>query len=113
MPKIPKCPTHHVFLGSSETKFGTRWKCRHPGCTMACWNGETSTPADDETRASRSRCHEVFDSLWKGRRRFQSRRKAYQWMMTAMGLPKSKAHIGMFSKEQCNRLMELVEAESA
>jgi hypothetical protein len=53
--------------------------------------------------------HAVFDQLWKrcGMRRTQ----AYAWMRQAMEMSGEEAHIGRFTKDQCERLKELAEAE--
>lgn len=109
MPK-PKliCPTHQERLIAQQTRYGVRMKCHVEGCTVACWGGDTSTPADQETRDARIAAHTAFDSLWKvGPLR---RAEAYKWLREVMGLSAKKAHIGMFSKEQCGKLIDAVNA---
>lgn len=54
----------------------------------------------------RNLAHACFDRLWRGRR--FSRTDAYRWMQEAMGLDASAAHIGLFSIEQCRRLITIV-----
>jgi hypothetical protein len=83
---------------------------------VASWEGKTSTPADDETRTLRSKCHVKFDPLWKRvdgkrtrRNKFVTRTDAYQWMQSVMGISKDKCHIGMLDKEQCERLLKILE----
>ncbi len=104
------CPKHNVVMDAEATKFGPRYQCPKPGCTVACWGGRTSTPADAETRALRVRCHELFDPLWEGyRARFQSRNSAYQWLTDTLALTRQTCHIGMFDSEQCSRLISILE----
>lgn len=120
-----KCPTHHRELVAEKTDYGLRWQCPWPGCTVACWNGSTSTPADAETRALRHRVHQVFDPLWQGgnapyklvRERgpvklFKGRNAAYRWLREAMGLDKAHAHIGMFDAEQCRQALACCERKA-
>lgn len=102
------CPIHGIALERKSTRYGGRHSCPVDGCTVACWDGETSTPADDETRQLRRQCHATFDPLWRERTRFQKRDDAYRWLRESMGLSKADAHIGMFNRDQCIRLLELL-----
>ena len=36
-----------------------------------------------------------------------TRDKAYKWLSKEIGLPKEQTHIGMFEKEQCEKVMEI------
>jgi ssDNA-binding Zn-finger/Zn-ribbon topoisomerase 1 len=64
-------------------------------------------PANKETRVARIRAHAVFDQIWKTRL-VKHRGAAYGWMRQAMELSKNTAHIGMFTKAQCEELIRLV-----
>jgi hypothetical protein len=86
-------------LLATLTQYGERLACPEPGCTVACWSGSTSTPADAETRQLRYKCHEVFDPLWKKRTAFRCRSDAYAWLGKFLVLPRDKAHIGMLDKD--------------
>lgn len=110
--KPPLCPDHGSPLAPSATRFGTRWACVVAGCTVSCWDGDTSTPADAETRALRTRCHDAFDPLWRRRTRFRSRGEAYRWLRRAMNLTVDEAHVGRFDAAQCRRLLALLGEES-
>jgi hypothetical protein len=101
------CPEHGFVLVSSHTRFGVRYRCAFPTCTVACWDGSTSTPADKETRDLRNRCHQLFDALWKSGD--MSRNKAYRKLAYWMQLPEERAHIGMFDRAQCLKLISLLE----
>lgn len=106
-----KCPTHDEVMKCERTQYGPRYACVIEGCTVVCWNGKTSTPADAETRALRHRCHTAFDTLWKLGSRFKTRTEAYRWLCEVMGLPKSEAHIGMFDKTKCLKMLNLLGVE--
>jgi hypothetical protein len=57
--------------------------------------------ADAELRTLKSEGHAVFDPLWKERKIFKSRKKAYEWLSEDMDLPIDLTHFGMFSVAQC------------
>lgn len=112
---MPECPNHGKKLDWSKTRYGPRFYCPEPGCTVVWWPGPTSTPADAETRALRMECHRIFDALWKdesgpwareGKGIGWRRGRGYKWMRDALGLVQKKTHIGMFDAEQCKRLLE-------
>lgn len=115
------CPSHNRPLVSMNTRYGLRWGCTIPGCTVACWEGSTSTPADEPTRKARMRFHAMFDPLWQrnGRRKGvfrhgcgpgDARRRAYGWLAKSMDIDGRSCHGGMFTREQCLRACELIEA---
>ena len=80
-----------------------KWVC---DCGMMKWNGSTSTPATQEVFDLRRKCHSKFDELWKDG--FMSRSKAYKKLGKLMDLPRKKCHIGMFQKEECEKLLLLL-----
>lgn len=102
------CPNHKSVMRCSPSRYGPRYACDEPGCTVVCWNNKTSTPADAETRALRSRCHALFDERWKSGR--ESRDESYRWLRRVMGLTREDAHIGKFSKAQCEQLLAILGA---
>ena len=61
--------------------------------------------ANEVLRLKRRETHQIFDSYWKSRG--MSRTKAYKWLAAQMKLPESKAHIGGFEMEQCQKLIDL------
>lgn len=113
------CPVHGAPLRATSTAYGRLFVCKTPRCTVACWPGRTSTPADAETRRLRADCHRAFDPLWKdGRLRDafgahankQTRRhRAYEWLSRTVGVPFARAHFGMFNAEQCRTALEAIE----
>ena len=104
------CPLHGP-MPSALTSYGERWACAHEGCTVVCWGGDTSTPADAETRALRQECHRLFDPLFRTRKIFRTRNRAYSWLCKRMGVPYEKAHIGMLDAEQCRKLLAYIRRE--
>ena len=101
------CPEHKVDLVPSRTKYGTRYGCPNSGCTVVCWEGSTSTPANQELRTLRSECHAVFDPIWKTYNNI-SRSDLYSALSAYMDLEKSKTHIGMFDIVQCNKVKQFI-----
>lgn len=111
------CPIHERVLRWSHTRYGRRYACPVAGCTVVCWEGSTSTPADLETREARKALHLLFDKEWKEAHglfdapncsRRERRNNAYRWLSKEMGLPGVCAHIGMFDLEQCERATSLL-----
>jgi hypothetical protein len=96
-------------------KYGEYLACTLPGCDgMAALHKDgtlLSTPANRRTRMARIRAHRVFDTLWKDRplkKQRQFRRAAYRWLRQALCMTEGEAHIGKFTIEQCDRLIDEV-----
>ncbi len=102
------CPTHRLPLIGKVTDYGLRWACPHKGCTIVSWGHENTTPADEVTRNARKAAHAAFDSLWRGRRALMDRSEAYELLQRAFGLPPEQAHIGLFDRQQCEQVVDLV-----
>lgn len=100
-----KCPNHHKKMVVKKTRRDMVYECPVEGCDVLCWNSPTSRPGDAETRSLRHQCHLEFDPLWNGKGQFRDQNQAYAWLSKFMGLPRDEAHIGMFSKEQCLKLL--------
>lgn len=94
-----------------ESKYGKFYGCsRYPFCKGAhgahADGRPLGVPADQETKQLRIIAHGQFDRLWSGEGATVSRREAYVYLSKIMELPESEAHIGRFTKEQCNKLLE-------
>jgi hypothetical protein len=101
------CPIHKKRLVITKTRFGPRGDCPENGCTVVLWyNDETALPADEETRKARHNVHVVFDPLWQTGK--FKRTKLYKMLSSYMRLKPKKTHIGMFTKEQCEKAIEFV-----
>jgi ssDNA-binding Zn-finger/Zn-ribbon topoisomerase 1 len=110
-----QCPICGSKMRLKTSRFGLFYGCeRWPACDAthgAHPTGEPlGLPADAETKRWRIRAHEAFDKLWKGGEATMTRSGAYRWMIHTLALPASEAHIGRFSKEQCERLIVALEA---
>lgn len=104
------CPYHLVDLVGRDTVYGRYHQCPQPWCTVACWSGPTSYPADDETRQLRAQCHDRFDPLWQRQTMFASRTRAYDWLARTLFLKRYRAHIGYLDADQCRELLEHLDA---
>ncbi len=65
------------------------------------------TPGNRATKKARIEAHALFDRIWK-EKLVKNRGAAYRWMMKALGIPRTEAHISDFSVEQCEKLMKAV-----
>lgn len=90
-----------IYLCDSFPKCDARVGC-HSGTVTPL-----GTLANSELRQWRNKAHSKFDPLWKLGK--MSRHAAYKWLSQQMGLPKSQTHIGMFDKEQCQKVIAAVE----
>jgi ssDNA-binding Zn-finger/Zn-ribbon topoisomerase 1 len=66
-------------------------------------------PADQATRKWRVKAHTIFDQLWNGENRIATRHQAYHILMDIMAIHSAQAHIGTFTINQCQELIEKVE----
>ena len=103
------CPKHKETLFPKKTKYGNRYSCPVEKCTVVCWEGETSTPADLETRTWRTKAHEAFDILWKG----QKSKRGYYYGLLSEELNKTpdQNHIGMFNIKKKKKTIIFAEKE--
>ena len=60
-------------------------------------------PGDRATRQARVRAHYVFDALWKTGR--MTRKQSYGVLQKIMRKTECEGHIGMFTREECERLV--------
>ena len=85
------------------------FRCVPCGAYVGCHqnNGQAfGRLANAELRAAKMRAHAAFDPLWKSGR-FLSRRSAYAWLASAMGIPKDDCHIGMFDLDGCAKVADI------
>lgn len=69
----------------------------HPGTNIPL-----GTCADKETKILRMKAHKAIENKFG-----DNKNKAYKWLQSTMGLKKENAHIGLFDKEQCQKVIEL------
>jgi hypothetical protein len=117
------CGKEAKLLKSSEsvyhgTNYGPVWVC----WDCNAWVGALSEKhdfrpkgslANKDLRMKRMRAHKFFDTLWKVKARRDKiptdvcRTLGYQWLAQQMGLTEEECHIGMFSEERCDRVVEI------
>ena len=108
-------PASSIY-GESAERLGMKeewlYQCQNCNARVGCHKG-TKRPlgnvANEVLRLKRMETHQIFDKFWRAKR--MSRTKAYRWLSEQMELPESKAHIGGFEMEQCQRLIELCRKE--
>jgi len=82
-------------------------------------NKPLGTLANKELRDWRKKAHAAFDPLWQKKLEIRRRQRGadykkvyargsgYKWLREQMGVPKSNCHIGMFTIEQCQQVIEI------
>ena len=69
--------------------------------------------ANAELRRAKMAAHAAFDPLWMARmrrdnlRKGHARGKGYKWLAGQMGIERKDCHIGLFTVEQCNKVVEI------
>lgn len=92
----------------SFSKYGWWYRCTPCDASVGCHKG-THTPlgtfAQKALRDARMKAHLHFDGIWEGK--YKTRSAAYKWLRERMELTKDECHIGMFTEEQCAKVVEL------
>ena len=106
------CPECGDQMTLQRSRKGYMYACvRYPACKgthSAHLDGHPmGRPANAETKQLRHRCHEYFDRLWNTGD--MSRDEAYLWLRRVMSMRKEEAHIGNFTKEDCEKLIAVFE----
>ena len=112
------CPECGADMVLRDSRYGLFYGCTsYPRCQAthgAHPNGAPlGVPANTETKEARMQAHDAFDKLWKAAGATTTRREAYSFLRSAMGLPGKECHIGKFSKEQCEQVCIYVEERLA
>jgi len=63
------------------------------------------TLADARLRSKRSLAHKEFDVLWK--EKHMTRKQAYSWLASKMGISANECHIGLFDTGDCEVVIQL------
>lgn len=114
-----KCGDCGAPMQLKPSKYGQFYGCvRWPECKGthgAHKDGSPKgVPANLATRRARTAAHDAFDRLWKPASDSQPlmrRKEAYAWLMRRMSLTAERAHIAMFTQEQCEKLVRCVQKE--
>lgn len=72
----------------------------HPGT-----DNPLGRPSNAELRKAKAAAHALFDPIWKNGE--MSRRAAYGWLASELGIEKRDTHIGWFDLETANRVIEI------
>lgn len=64
---------------------------------------------NQQTQNCRIKAHMVFDKLFEGQNPLMTRTEAYEYLQNLMGLEQKEAHIGKFSIEECQELIDLLD----
>lgn len=102
------CPICRSKMVLKDSRYGKFWGCSQwPKCKGthgAHPNGKPlGVPAEDETKKARIEAHAKFDIWWK--KEGLTRKEAYKNLQRIMNLTAADAHIGRFTKEQCQQLL--------
>lgn len=110
----PECGADMILRVSK--KYGGRkfYGCsRWPACKATHGAHADGTPlgipASKETKVWRIKAHDAFDRLWQDGS--MSRNEAYRWLQEAMGLSSRECHIGRFNIAECQRVIQLCNAQ--
>lgn len=95
---------------------GKVWLCdRFPACRGSVGTHPDGKPLgtipDEETKKLRMKVHALIDPLWqdrKDRSRKRNRGSVYGWLRRITGKSHDDCHVGMFTKEDCLRTIELI-----
>lgn len=102
--EIPELKTSEEFYGID---YGTNLYVCTPCDAYVSTFGRSRRPkgslAKLQLRQLRVEAHKQFDVLWKYRG--MTRTQAYKWMAKFMGKSKEEAHIGLFTEEECQKLI--------
>jgi len=116
--KCPYCGSR-AFLRPASVVYGEKavdpsahyYVCaRYPACnSYVAAHSKTLLPmgtlAGPQLRRQRIQAHAAFDRLWQSG--LMSKRQAYLWLQTELGLPEDEAHIGKFSTYRCEQVIRL------
>jgi hypothetical protein len=65
--------------------------------------------ADVPMRKGKVACHDLFDSMWKGKPKAQKKRKdLYLWLADEMGVPFEECHFGYFDIQQLRQAYRIM-----
>lgn len=113
-----------VIYTSNAQIYGKEYgsgKCYYCTCCHAYVGTHKPNPrialgilADAEMRAMKMKCHELFDSMWKGKpskgANKNPRQKLYKWLAEELNIPVSECHFGYFDMNMLNKAYEILKA---
>lgn len=118
--KCPYCGGKTVLTDSVEVyskSYGMIWLCRPCKAWVGVHKNSKKNVAlgrvsNSELREWKKKAHTSFDSLWRqkisqGFSKTISRKLAYKWLASCMGLKPSQTHIGWMDVEDCKKVVEI------
>lgn len=108
---------NHIIYGKAYGT-GLSYACsRYPVCdAYVGMHGEKAseeqrylplgTLANKELRNLRKQTHALIDPYWQVKGIGLSRRRVYQLLAKFLGLSQDQTHIGMFTEEQCRKVIQ-------
>lgn len=104
----------HVVFTSNATIYGKEYGsgkcylCRSCGAYTGTHRPRPKEAlgllADEPMRKGKSMCHDLFDAMWKGKRKARKKRKdLYAWLADRMGIPVEECHFGYFDIHQLRK----------
>ena len=103
----PYCKQMTRLVDSAEIykgrSYGLAYWCDPCDAYVGCHKGTArslGTPANEPLRDARKEAHKNFDPLWK--ETDLTRKCAYAWLASKMGMRKWDCHIAKFNIEDCN-----------
>ena len=116
--KCPYCgsraflrPASVIYKSGEEHSGEQFYVCaRYPSCDSyvtahAGTRQPMGTLANRELRMKRRAAHMAFNQLWQ--RELMSKKEAYRWLQTQMGVDPEDAHIARFSDYRCDETIRL------
>lgn len=90
--------------------------CANDAAWVGCHRGTTKPLgrlANAELRQAKQDAHVAFDRLWRATTPAGSfdRNGAYKWLAQQLGINRNDCHIGMMNVEQCQRVVQICEAQ--
>lgn len=109
--KVKLVSASTIYHSSKFNDKGKIWACEnYPKCDayVGCHPG-TEIPlgrlANSKLRSLKVEAHRQFDPIWKCG--LMSRKDAYRWLSDMLNIPENECHIGMFSPDMCNKVIQI------
>lgn len=110
----PYCGRQTVYEDSAVVygrSYGMMYHCRDCNAYVGVHkrtNNALGRLANAELREWKIKAHNAFDPLWKTG--IYTRKDAYKWLSKMLDIPVEYTHIGYFSVETCQRVVEIIES---
>jgi zinc-finger-containing domain len=92
-----------------SVSYGLIYYCGDCNAWVGCNKGTDKALgrlANQELRLLKKEAHAFFDDLWNKSDSYFSRTQAYAWLSEEIGVPLELTHIGYFSPETCQKVID-------